>query len=367
MTFVIPRAAAARPDPRTFCGRQYPWPPVRDLADGQEVTGCYLVHEKQKRVAKNGKPFLQLTLGDATGTVTAMVWDDAERHDAAFAAEDVVGVRARVGTFADRLQLNVASLELLEVSDDDLVFFVPASPRDRGEMERELDLLVKSVRDEALRELLGRCVGRQTLLGRQFRLHPAAKRNHHAYLGGLMEHSISVARACDRLCAHYAAQGARLDRDATVAAALLHDIGKVRELSTGRVFCYTDEGNLLGHILIGLQIVVREAEAVAGLGADRLLHLQHLIASHQGRLEWASPKVPHTLEAFILHAADDLDAKMNSAIHLLAQVDGGGWSGYDRHLERALYQPPYFPPDAAVEPVPASEVVEVVLDMFRGS
>jgi 3'-5' exoribonuclease len=210
-------------------------------------------------------------------------------------------------------------------------------------------------------------VGRGTLTGRQFRVHPAAKRNHHAYLCGLMEHSVSVAAACHRLCAHYTAQGARLDRDVLITAALLHDIGKVRELSSGRTFAYTDEGQLLGHILIGLQLVAREAESVPQIGADRLLHLQHLIASHQGRLEWASPKVPQTMEALILHAADELDAKMGSALHLLAGVDGGGWSSYDRHLERSLYQPQSFPPDAVVEPVPPAEVVEVVLDMFRGA
>jgi 3'-5' exoribonuclease len=181
-----------------------------------------------------------------------------------------------------------------------------------------------------------------------------------------MEHSLSVARACDRLCAHYLAQGARLDRDLLVAGALLHDLGKVRELRTGRTFSYTDEGQLLGHILIGLQIVAREAESIPALRADKLLHLQHLIASHQGRLEWASPKVPQTMEAVILHAADELDAKMNSAMALLAEVDGGGWSAYDRSLERSLFQPPTFPASSAVQPVPAAEVVDLVLDMFRG-
>lgn len=356
-----------RVDPRTFCGRAFPWPRVRELADGQEVVACYLVHEKRKKVARSGKPFLELILGDSSGTVPAMVWDDAERIEPLFAAEDVVGIRGRVGSYNDKPQLTLSTVQPLEISDEDLALFVPCSPRDRAEMERELDLLVRSVSDEGLRTLLQRCLGRQSLLGRQFRMHPAAKRNHHAYLGGLMEHSISVAAACHRLCGHYASQGARLDRDLTVAAALLHDIGKVRELSAGRTFAYTDEGHLLGHILIGLQLVTREAEAVPQIGADRLMHLQHLIASHQGRLEWASPKVPQTMEALILHAADELDAKMNSAIHLLAEVEGGGWSGYDRHLERSLYQPPGFPRDAAVEPVPPAEVVEVVLDMFRGS
>ncbi len=364
MTIAFPRAAAVRMDPRAFCGSAFPWPLVRDLADGREVTACYLVHDKQRKETKAAKPYLHLVLGDRTGTIEAKVWDDADRLDRAFDADDVVGIRGRISTYNDKLQLTVIWAERLEMADDDLEFFIPCSPRDRGEMARELDLLVNSVGDAALRTLLTRCVGKGTALGKQFRIHPAAKKNHHAYLGGLLEHSLSVAKACDRLCAHYGAQGARLDRDLLVTAALLHDIGKVRELAARRTFSYTDEGQLLGHILIGLQIVTREAEPI--LRPDKLLHLQHLIASHQGRLEWASPKEPQTLEALILHAADELDAKLNPAIALLSGVDGGGWSAYDRNMGRSLFQPPAFPEVSNVEPVAAAEVVEVVLDMFRG-
>lgn len=364
MTIAFPRAGAVRVDPRGFCGSAFPWPLVRDLADGRELTACYLVHEKQRKETKNAKPYLHLVLGDRTGTIEAKVWDDADRLDRAFDADDVVGVRGRISTYNDKLQLTVTWAEPLLIGDDDLEFFIPCSPRDRGEMGRELDVLVNSVGDPALRTLLTRCVGKGTALGKQFRIHPAAKKNHHAYLGGLLEHSLSVAKACDRMCAHYQGQGARLDRDLLVTGALLHDIGKVRELAARRTFSYTDEGQLLGHILIGLQIVTREAEPI--LRPDKLLHLQHLIASHQGRLEWASPKEPQTLEALILHAADELDAKLNPAIALLSGVGDGGWSSYDRNMGRSLFQPPAFPAASNVEAVPAGEVVEVVLDMFRG-
>ena len=356
---------APRRDPRDFCGAAT-WPLIAELRDGREVVACYLVHEKQKRETKAGKPFLELVLGDATGTVAAMVWDDAEHLDRCFGADDVVGVRGRVGVYREKLQITAAVVQPLDVGDDDLALFLPASPRDRAQMGRELDALVQSVADLPLRTLLQRCVGRATQLGRTFRIHPAAKKNHHAYLGGLLEHSLSVAQACDRLCAHYLAQGAELDRDLLVSAALLHDIGKVKELAARRSFSYTDEGQLLGHILLGLQMVTREAEAIPGLRPDRVLHLQHLVASHQGRLEWASPKVPMTLEALILHAADELDAKLNSGMRTVGGLEPGGWSGFDRHLDRALYRPPAFPPDAPVEPVAPEEVVEVLIDMFRG-
>ena len=364
MSIVPIRDLTARPDPRTFCGGA--WPQVRELVDGRDVVACFLVHDKQRKETKSLKPYLHLVLGDRTGTIDAKIWDDADRFDRIFAVEDVVGVRGRTSTYNGKIELTVTALQPVELGEDDLELFVPASPRDRAVMGKELDLLVESVADPTLRLLLQRMTGRSTAVGKRYRLHPAAKRNHHAYLGGLLEHSLSVALAADALCAHYRRQGARVERDLLIAGALLHDVGKVRELSAARAIAYTDEGQLLGHILIGLQMVTREAEQIPGFRADCLLHLQHLIASHQGRHEWASPKVPQTLEALILHYADDLDSKMNPAMALLREVGDGGWSPYDRSLERALFQPPAFPANGQVEPVPAAEVVEVVLDMFRG-
>ena len=364
MSIVPLRDRSVRPDPRAFCGG--PWPQVRELVDGRDVVACFLVHDKQRKETKSFKPYLHLVLGDRTGTIDAKVWDDAARFDALFTAEDVVGVRGRTSTYNGRIELTVTALQPVELGEDDLELFVPASPRDRGVMGKELELLVESVGDPHLRLLLQRMTGRSTAVGKRYRLHPAAKRNHHAYLGGLLEHSLSVALAADALCAHYRRQGARVDRDLLVTAALLHDVGKVRELAAARTIAYTDEGQLLGHILIGLQMVTREAEAIPGFRPECLLHLQHLIPSHQGRHEWASPKVPQTLEALILHYADDLDSKLNAASGLLREVGEGGWTQYDRGLERALFQPPAFPDNAQVQPVPAAEVVEVVLDMFRG-
>jgi len=357
-------AAPVRPELRSFCGGA--WPRVRDLADGVDVAGCYLVADKQRKETKSAKPYLHLVLADRSGTIEAKVWDNAERLDTLFAADDVVGIRGRTSTYNGKLELTLSAVQPVEIGEDDLELFVPSSPRDRGVMGRELDLLVESVGDPALRLLLQRMTGRKTTVGKQYRLHPAAKRNHHAYLGGLLEHSLSVAKACDALCAHYQKQGARVDRDLLITGALLHDVGKVRELSANRTFSYTDEGHLLGHIVIGLQMVAREGEGIPGMDPHRLLHLQHLVASHQGRHEWASPKVPQTLEAVILHYADDLDSKMNPAMALLNGVQDGGWTAYDRSLERSLFQPPAFPANGQVEPVPAAEVVEVVLDMFRG-
>jgi 3'-5' exoribonuclease len=364
MSVVPLRDLSSRPDPRAWCGG--PWPQVRDLVDGRDVVACFLVHDKQRKETRSLKPYLHLVLGDRSGTIDAKIWDEAERFERLFTAEDVVGVRGRTSTYNGRMELTITALQPVDLGEDDLELFIPASPRDRVVMGRELDLLVESVAEPTLRLLLQRMTGRATALGKRFRLHPAAKRNHHAYLAGLLEHSLSVALAADALCAHYRRQGARVERDLLIAGALLHDVGKVRELAAARTFTYTDEGQLLGHIVIGLQMVTREAEQIPGFRPECLLHLQHLIASHQGRHEWASPKVPQTLEALILHYADDLDSKLNPAMGLLREVGDGDWSPYHRGLERALFQPPAFPGGGEVRPVPPAEVVEVVLDMFRG-
>lgn len=325
--------------PRVFCGDAYPWTLIADLEDGTEVVACYLVLESRKAETKQNKPYLRLILGDRTGSIDAMVWDDAERLEPICAAEAFVGVRGRVSSYNERLQLKVASIEPLSLEDADYELLLPASPRLRETMERELDAIVASVRDRGLNKLLRRCLGRETELGRAYRVHPAAKRNHHAYVSGLLEHSLSVASSCSRLAEHYAGQGTAVDRDLLVTAALLHDIGKIRELKGFPAVAYTTEGKLLGHIVIGIQMIAREAEAVPEIGEERRLLLLHLIASHQGRPEWDSPRVPQVIEALLLHYADDLDAKVNQAGALVSRVAAGEWTAYDRSLERSFFRP----------------------------
>jgi 3'-5' exoribonuclease len=174
-------------------------------------------------------------------------------------------------------------------------------------------------------------LGADTEIGRGFRLAPAATRNHHACLGGLFEHTVSVARLCDFAADHY---GGMIDRDLLITAALLHDVGKIREIGARAGFPYTDEGRLLGHILLGLQMTGDAARDIGLEPATRLL-LEHLIASHQGRYEWQSPREPRIIEAFVLHHIDDLDAKVDHARILLDTVDAG-WTDYDRSLRREL-------------------------------
>lgn len=357
---------------RGFCGETFPWTMISGLADGTEVVACYVVHEKRRAVTKADKPYLDLRLGDHTGTIAAKVWDGVERLEPLCTPDDIVGVRARVSSFREELQLTVVAVESLQVGPEELRFFVPASPHDPGELERALETMVEGVGDGALRALLRRCLSTDAELGRRFRTHPAAVRNHHAYLCGLLEHSLSVAACCATLAEHYLAHGVELDRDLLVAGALLHDIGKTEELGTGRRFRYTDVGRFLGHIVLGIQIVEREAAGVPELGGERLHLLQHLLASHHGKREWASPTEPQTLEALILHHADDLDARVHSAATALAGAAPGEWTERDRMLGRPLFRPVLpaaapapesLPPQLeAVEP---ERVVETMMDLFH--
>ena len=347
--------------PRDFCQEGYPWPSIADLSDGDRVSGCYVVHARQQRETRQNKPYLRLVLGDRSGSVEAVVWEDAERAAPMCEPEAVIGVRARVGSYQDRIQLTVEEVVPLAPEGDDLRLLLPASERSTDSMIRELDKRIGSVRDPGLRSLLKRAIGARGEYREAYQVHPAAKRNHHAYLGGLLEHSLSLAGSCEVLAGHYQGQGIEVDRDLLTAGALLHDIGKVREIRRTGSFAYTDAGHLVGHIVMGVEMVSRLADGVPELDPGRLQLLLHLIASHQGRHEWASPAVPRTMEAMLLHAADDLDAKLNQAARHLAGVDTGGWTEWIRPLERALFRAPPAPdPEGR-----AARTDDDTIDLFR--
>ncbi|MGH7477048.1 MAG: 3'-5' exoribonuclease YhaM family protein [Longimicrobiales bacterium] len=312
----------------------FPWPSVQDVPEGELIVGCYSIATVQLGTTRHDKPYLRLQLCDRHGMVEARVWDDAETLASELGIGSFVGVRARIERFNESRQLRIETVELLHLADDELELFMPRSARDHASMERELEERLASIGDAGFLRLLRRVLDRKRETGRAFRYAPAAKYNHHAYVGGLLEHTLSVVGVCQRLAEHY---GARLDRDLLVTGALLHDIGKIREIGLEPGFPYTDEGKLLGHILIGLELVRDAARDLPNLSADRLNLLLHLIASHQGRYEWQSPREPRTLEAIALHYADDLDAKMQQALELTEKVEGG-WTPYDRSLGRELYR-----------------------------
>lgn len=325
-----PRAESAYSPEEWIGDAEFPWPPTLGIPDGDPVVACFTVNNVSVGRTRTGAPFLKLQLADAHGALEARMWNDVEPVMDRIRTGSYVGVRGCMETYQDQRQLRVDALGLLAIELDDLVLFLPRSTRSPERMDAELAALINSVSDPSLRSLLELLLGPRTETGHAFRLAPAAKQNHHAYLGGLLEHTISVASLCDMLATHY---GDAIDRDLLLAGALLHDLGKIREIGARGGFPYTDEGKLLGHILLGLQMVADAAGALPDFPPQRLLLLQHLVASHQGRYEWQSPREPRILEALLLHYADDLDAKMNQAGNLVSGVLAG-WTAYDRSLGR---------------------------------
>jgi 3'-5' exoribonuclease len=340
----VSRPPDPAPTPRDWVGdRPFPWPPTLDATDGEDVVACFSVMQASVGRTRNDKPFLRLQLADCYGTLDARLWDNAEALMDVVRPGAYVGIRGCIETYQDQRQLRIEAVSPLRVELDDLVLFLPRSARPADVMDAELAAVINSVADPAFHQLLAVLLGAGTDTGQAFRLAPAAKLNHHAYLGGLLEHTLSVVGLCDLITEHY---GAAVDRDLLVTAALLHDIGKVREIGARAGFPYTDEGKLLGHIIIGMQMVADAARQVPQLDPGRLLLLQHLVASHQGRFEWQSPREPRTIEALILHYADDLDAKLAQAGALLDAVTAG-WTAWDRSFARDFLK------HRAIEPAPA--------------
>ncbi len=308
---------------------------VADLVEGLEVEGVFLVQRKSSRRTREGRPFLALVLYDRSGVVDAQVWDDAVAFRTPFAERDFVRVRGIVDRYRDRLQLRVLSCAVCrweDLSPDD---FLPHSQRPLDEMLGELRWRIRGVANPFLRALLERLESDRGFMN-AFATAPAASAVHHDVVGGLLEHTLSLMALSEAVARVYG----DLDRDLLLAGAFLHDVGKIRELSAEPGFPYTDEGRLIGHIVLGYEIAMRAADQIPGFPPDVRTELGHLILSHQGEYEWGSPKRPKTLEAIALHFLDNLDSKVNVFRKAVAAggSEGEGWTDYVRTLGRALYR-----------------------------
>lgn len=309
---------------------------IHDIQPAQAVIGLFCVRTKRLLETRNGDPYLALTLLDRTGEIEARAWDQALEWDSVFSERDYVRIHGEAQRFREAVQLKVNHLEWVDPKEVDPEPFLPVTPADQKALRAEFQRLVKEVQDPILCVLLRAIFGDQDL-SKAFRQAPAAKRMHHAYLGGLLEHTVSVARVVRSVCKDYPF----LDRNLLLAAALLHDIGKIEEFTYDRPpIEYSDRGRLLGHMVLGVAILDRFA-AVAGIERHegRLVALKHLVLSHHGEREFGSPVVPMTEEAFALHLLDDLDAKLNYLNTLREEVPGPGygWTGYQRLMDRFFY------------------------------
>lgn len=315
---------------------------AKDLGPGEDVRSLFLINAASQQQARNG-PFWRLEIKDASASLEARVWSPLSQQYAEIPTASIVWVEGRAESFRDKIQVNVSKLHILsaeEASAVDTSVFLPSSSRPPLEMLDELETLCrreltyKPWRTFAL-AVLGDPEIRPRLLQAQ-----AAKSVHHAWVGGLLEHTLSVVMLCLRFCEQYPS----LDKQVLLVGALCHDMGKVWELSSGLVNDYTDEGRLLGHMYLGLEKVERHLRK-SGLSEELVLHFKHLILSHHGQYEYTSPRLPQTAEAFALHYADNLDAKLTQCRSLFdnAQEEETGWSSYQRTLERQIFQPPRTP------------------------
>ena len=310
---------------------------LKQLSLGDRITDYFVCAVKNLRIDKNGNKFLQLRLTDAGGNIGAVMWDVSDSVAESFAQGDVVKVQGTVTTdHRGQPQIKLERIRAAGADDDfDLASLLPASARPLAEMQTELAEIRENVKDPDLRSLLDEIFADPAVY-QAFCDSPAAKGFHHNYIHGLLEHSVSVCRVAGAIAAEYTHD---INSDLLITGAILHDIGKTIEFEYKALINYSDSGRLLGHIILGEKMVSEAINRVEGFPPALGLQLLHLIISHHGEYEYGSPRRPKTLEAFVLHHADDIDAKANVFQRLRAETEGTGasWSEYNRVLERFLY------------------------------
>lgn len=313
-------------------------PLIRSLKEGETFTGHLLAQEAAFKVSSKGSEYLELKLADASGDLKAFLWDvrAIEGDMEAIQADAFLKVKGAISSYNGRMQLRLDKVRFAPDAEvGDLARFFPVSKRPVPEMLAELDGWVASLADPWIRKLITALFVDDADLRAAFAKAPAAKSMHHVYLGGLLEHTLSILGMADRACAHYQ----DLNRDLVLAGVLLHDVGKTAELSYARSFGYTDIGNLLGHISMEAQWIQKAADGMPGFPEELRLQLLHIVLSHHGKLEFGSPVLPKTPEALIVHYLDDLDGKLEVMFRTLREEGGEShWSAYNRTLERMIYK-----------------------------
>lgn len=303
---------------------------IDSLREGMRISEVYLCKSKQIALTKAGKEYGNLVLQDKTGTVDAKIWDLGSPGVGSFEAMDYVCVDADVTVFMGSNQLNVKRIRKADEGEYVPADYLPVSSKDIGQMYRELLELIAGVKNPYLKKLLESYFVEDAAFARAFQFHSAAKSVHHGFVGGLLEHTLSVTKMCDYFSRTYP----MLNRDLLLTAAMFHDIGKTKELSTFPENDYTDDGQLLGHIIIGTEMIGCRIRTIPGFPDRLATELKHCILSHHGELEYGSPKKPAILEALALNFADNADAKMETMIEVLQGAgDNQGWLGYNRLLE----------------------------------
>jgi len=309
---------------------------IKNIKERERVNDFFLVARKDMGISKAGKPYLNLRFMDSTGAMDARAWDNAEAMAREFDSGDIVKARGFAISYRGVIQLNVSAIEKVPEGQSSPADFLPSSRLNPAEMIKDIDRVIASLTDPSIKALL-EAIFQDNEIRRRFQIAPAAKAMHHAFIGGLIEHVLSICAVVDFVAAHYT-KDIEINRDLLMAGAILHDIGKIYELSYASSFDYTDKGKLIGHITMGVELVNKKAAAIAGFPEEVRMAVNHLILSHHGVLEYGSPKRPKMAEAILLSFLDDMDAKV-AALRVMTEdrEEGVSWTPYQRMFERPIY------------------------------
>lgn len=303
---------------------------IEGFREGMHVSDVYLCKSKQIALTKAGKEYGNLILQDKTGTIDSKIWDLGSPGVGNFEAMDYVYVDADVTVFQNVNQLNIKRIRKADEGEYVPGDYLPVSSKDIGKMYEELVGYIRSVKNPYLNQLASSYFIEDKVFAKDFQFHSAAKSVHHGFVGGLLEHTLSVVKLCDFFAGHYPG----INRDLLLTAAMFHDIGKTKELSVFPENDYTDDGQLLGHIVMGTEMIGERIRTIPGFPAKLATELKHCILAHHGELEYGSPKKPALIEALALNFADNADAKMETMLEILHGAgDNQGWLGYSRLME----------------------------------
>lgn len=309
---------------------------INEIKENESVESLFLVKEKSPGITKTGNAYLKLKLVDRSGEIEGRVWTSVESYTESFEKDDFVQVMGKAVSFQEHLQLNITHIERVE--EEEILFpdFFPMAEKDIEEMFQSLLEICREIKNPHLSRLLQLFWEDESFV-KLFKIAPASKWLHHNYLGGLLEHTLSLVQLVLKNVSHYSG----VNLDLLLTASILHDLGKVDELSYHRSFDYSDEGRLLGHIILGIERVEDKIRQLPDFPKDLSMLLKHFLLSHHGQYIWGSPKRPMTLEAVMLHFLDDMDAKINGIQQFIKKQvpDGAKWSAYHRIFEQYFYVP----------------------------
>ena len=310
---------------------------INEIREGENVIEHFLCKSKQTLKSRAGKSYLSLKLQDKTGTVDAKVWE-LNNDIKAFEENDFIKIDGTAIVYQNDIQLNVKRIRRSLEGEYDPMDYIPSTEKNIDSMTEELLGYINTIKNPYLKKFLEEIFIKDSVISKKIKYHSAAKSVHHGYMGGLVEHTLSVTQICDFLAPRYK----YVDRDILIASAMLHDIGKIYELSDFPENDYTDEGQLLGHIVIGIDIISEAVKKVDGFPKKLESLLKHCLISHHGELEYGSPQLPKTIEAFILHCADNMDAKVKVIEELIdSDSTSGSWVGYQKMLQRNIRKSDY--------------------------